>query len=523
MRDRALDGLECGSAGLHFAGGPLKLRGAILGIDQRGADALGTSSSRWATPALCLGVGRLGEMLARLVERSTPLLQLLAEHADAAFDFIELAGAALERSSTEVPTTPMRRSASATDAATPSMVSATCSAWSAFFASCTHRRLGAVHAAFEALHLLDELAAGAADFVEAAGQVTHDFAPGRDFTHGALHLLDLVTNPGDLGLHRPELLDLRLDLPDPGIAGAETGLRFRMAFAEASHLFVGHAHPLETVGHKLVRALERHEVLHRLIHVRLEVVDPLHPAGDLVGDVAIRSISCLSEDNRAASSASTVQLGGELCRVLAEGPHLGLNGRGALAGGVEHIEPGLALLDGIAKVGDALAHRVQPPVLQLESLAALPHLLAQVGERLFGALHGVLILERGRLQLLAPGDDLGLDRLDLLDLCLDGAEAADLLFLTAKPDVELPVEPGELGDLGGGPLHGLALLLKHPALLRYLLGQRLQYREAVLQIRHRGDGLANRLEGPLHGLHPPDDVFQAAGGGLVLFVERLET
>ena len=111
---------------------------------------------------------------------------------------------------------------------------------------------------------------------------------------------------------------------------------------------------------------------------------------------------------------------------------------------------------------------------------------------------------------------------DLLDLGLDRPEAAHLLFLTPEPGIELAVEPGELGDLGGGALHCLALLLQQSALLGNLLGERLEHREAVLQVRHRDHRLIDRLERALDTLNPAHDVLEAARGGLIVLIERFE-
>ena len=111
---------------------------------------------------------------------------------------------------------------------------------------------------------------------------------------------------------------------------------------------------------------------------------------------------------------------------------------------------------------------------------------------------------------------------DLLDLGLDRPEAADLLFLTPEPGIELAVEPGELRDLGGGALHCLPLLLQQSALLGNLLGELLEHRETVLQVRDRDHRLIDRLDSALDTLNPAHDVLEAAGGGLIVLIERFE-
>ena len=134
----------------------------------------------------------------------------------------------------------------------------------------------------------------------------------------------------------------------------------------------------------------------------------------------------------------------------------------------------------------------------------------------------LLGLLRAGLQLLVPGDHLGLRRLHLGDLGLDRAEPADLLLLPPEPGVELAVQPGELGDLGGGPVHRLALLLQRRGLLGELVGQRLEHGELVLDVGNGLGGLVERLQRALDALHPADHVVQPAGGGACVLVEGLE-
>ena len=153
----------------------------------------------------------------------------------------------------------------------------------------------------------------------------------------------------------------------------------------------------------------------------------------------------------------------ELVDLLAHGPHLSLNRRRILAGRVQGGQTGLAFLHRIAEIGDTLAHRVETAMLQLEPFTALPHLLAQIGQRLTSRLLGFLGLRGHALKLLGARHDLGLHRGDFGDLGLDGAEAADLLLLPAQPGIQLAIEPGELGDLGRGAIHRLTLLLQRGA------------------------------------------------------------
>ena len=94
----------------------------------------------------------------------------------------------------------------------------------------------------------------------------------------------------------------------------------------------------------------------------------------------------------------------------------------------------------------------------------------------------------------------------------DGGEPADLLLLAAEPHVELAIEPGELGDLGGGPVHGFALLLEGRGLVRDLLSQRLEHGQLVLHAWNRLRGLAHGLERPLGRLDPALQLLELAGG-----------
>ena len=175
-----------------------------------------------------------------------------------------------------------------------------------------------------------------------------------------------------------------------------------------------------------------------------------------------------------------------------------------------------------AQVADPLAHGMEPAVLELEALAALPHLLAQVGQRLTGGLLRRLRLLLGRLQLLVARHDLHVQRLHVRDLRLDRAEAPDLLLLAPEPGVELAVHDGELADLAGRPIHRLALLLERRGLLRQVVGERLEHGELVLDAGDGLGGLGQRVERALDGLQPAAGLVQPAERGLVLLVDRLE-
>ena len=115
-----------------------------------------------------------------------------------------------------------------------------------------------------------------------------------------------------------------------------------------------------------------------------------------------------------------------------------------------------------------------------------------------------------------------MQRLDIDDLGLDAREAADLLLLAAQPGVELAIEHGQLGDLVGGTVDRLPLLLQRRGLLGDVVGQRLDDGELVLDGGNRLGGLGQGIEGALDCLEPARGLFQPAGGGLVLLVDRFE-
>jgi hypothetical protein len=291
---------------------------------------------------------------------------------------------------------------------------------------------------------------------------------------------------------------------------------------QAGHFLVSEPHLLQAVGHQLAGAPEAGEILDRFLDAGAQLLDPAHPRGHL----AHRPVEPLDVAGEGAHPerllGDPLDVGVQAGGLLAQRPHLRLDRRGTLAGGVEDREARLAFLDRVPEVGDPLAHRVQTAVLQLEALAALPHLFPQIVQRLAGRLLGFLGLLRHRLQLLGTGQHLRLGRLHLGDLGLDLAEAPDLLFLAPEPGVELAVEPGKLRDLGGRPVHRLALLLQHPGLLRHLVRQRLEHREPVLKVGHCGHRLVHWLEGAGKRLHPALNVLQPAGGGLAVLVECLQ-
>ena len=295
-----------------------------------------------------------------------------------------------------------------------------------------------------------------------------------------------------------------------------------MALAEPADLFVGDPHLLETIRHQLAGALERAEILDGRLDRGTQLFDPPHPRRHFGGDPVEPTDLLPQRRDPLLLLQQPAQLRGQLARLLAHAPHLGGDRCGALAGGIEHGEPALTLLHRVPEVGHPLAHRVQAPVLQLEALAALPHLLPEIVERLPGGLLRLLGLGRHLLQLLGAPHDLGLHRVDLGDLGLDLAEAADLLLLPTEPRVQLAVEPGELADLGRGAIDGLALLLQRRRLLRHLVGQGLEHRQPVLEIGHRGDRLADRLERALHHLHAAGGLVEPGRDGLVLLVEVLQ-
>src|SRR4051794_1481657 len=94
VRDLPVDCLERAGTGLELAGETLEAPGLVLRLAQGGADSTGYNLHPLG------GLGRLlpqlggaAQMLRRLVQRSLPLLQLLAQKADALFQLIDLVGA----------------------------------------------------------------------------------------------------------------------------------------------------------------------------------------------------------------------------------------------------------------------------------------------------------------------------------------------------------------------------------------------------------------------------------------------
>ena len=382
--------------------------------------------------------------------------------------------------------------------------------------------LGRVHASLEAVRPLLELGAHRAQVAETPVHLIHQLTAILDLHHRAFHLVHLGAHPLHGRLHAAELLHLLLHLAGPDVGVGEPGLGLTVGLPEAGHLLVGQAHLLQPIRHQLPRALEAGEVLHGLLDARAELLD----APDARGHFADRGID---PRDIAAERAEPPGLLGDADDLaiqggglLAEGPHLRLHRGRALARGIEDREARLAFLHRVPEVADPLAHRMQTAIVQLEALTALPHLLAQVVERLTRRLLCLLGLLRHGLELVGAGEHLRLGSLNLRDLGLDLAEPADLLLLAAKPGVELAIQPGELGDLGRRAVHRLALLLQHAGLLRYLVRQGLEDGEAVLEIRHLGHRLIHRLEGPGDRLHPPLDLLEPAGRGLTVLVERFQ-
>ena len=202
---------------------------------------------------------------------------------------------------------------------------------------------------------------------------------------------------------------------------------------------MGQTHLLQPVGQHLVGALERGELPHGVVELGLEGLDPLHPLGGVARD-RLELLGVLAHDGDAPRLVGQPrQLLGERAGLLAHAPHLRRDRRRALAGGVQDGEAGLALLHGAAQVRDPLAHGMQAAVLELEAIAALPHLLPKVHQRLASALLCRFRLLLRGLELLGPGHHLAAERLHVGDPGLDGGEPPDLLLLPAEPGVELAV------------------------------------------------------------------------------------
>jgi hypothetical protein len=170
-----------------------------------------------------------------------------------------------------------------------------------------------------------------------------------------------------------------------------------VACTQTAHLLRRGAHLLQSIREELAGSLEGGELIHRLLDAGPDLIQATHPRREL-GSHAVEPADILPE--RACADCllgDRVHFLRQLGDLLTNTADLRLHGGGALARGIEDGQPLLAVLYRVAEIGDPLADGVQPAVLQLESFAALPHLLAQVGERLAGRLLGVFDLLGGRL------------------------------------------------------------------------------------------------------------------------------
>ncbi len=181
------------------------------------------------------------------------------------------------------------------------------------------------------------------------------------------------------------------------------------------------------------------------------------------------------------------RLGLELPDVLADGGELGgqavglgVDVRDAPARFLECMKARLHVGERPAEVEDPLAHGVQPLVLQLEPLDRALHVVAQRGQAAPQFLVGLLDLLVVRADLLGLREHVRVNRLELVEPALQGAQTLGALFMLADLPVDLAHQVVEPGRLAGGAVDRLALLLQGRHLLAHVVGERLERAELPL-------------------------------------------
>jgi hypothetical protein len=194
---------------------------------------------------------------------------------------------------------------------------------------------------------------------------------------------------------------------------------------------------LEGVAHRFVAAAERGQVAHHRVDDRLHFLDAGEARRQLV-EPCLQTLGLAAQVVQVLDPGlRPVDLFGQGTEPLGE--HVGVGTQCADRGARvrEGGHAGLVCDEGIAQLGDAVRHHLEPACIRVRALACPPCLLAHIGELLAG---GTLML----VDLVLARADLGgacrygvVERLHVLDVRGHLLEAEELVVVRAHRRVGL--------------------------------------------------------------------------------------
>ena len=369
--------------------------------------------------------------------------------------------------------------------------------------------LGGLHAGLELLLALVQPRPECPELGHPAVQVVDELPPRLDRGQRLADALRLLLDHLDGGRHLVQPGDLLLELVDELLQIRQPGAGIGLTLPHAEDLAVGELRLLERVLHHRVGAVQLAQIRERRLQSRPRFLDLRHLGADAA--------------DRAAGLVQVPPDGAELCHLLVDLPNLlgealqvrrqGLGLGPELAHGQarlgEPLEAVLAIRQGAAQVGHALAHRFEAAALEVETLHGPLHLVGERGEVLSGGARLLvgLALELG--DLVGSLHHLLVQRPQRRDVVLQRGERLLVLLLLAHAGVELAHRPLELVRLGERPVDRRALSFERRGLLDHGVAQGLQRADLALD-------LVDRV---LDAVHPAHRLLDA-GDAPLLVLER---